>query len=101
MKKNTHYICVMMILTFLLLMIGCANYTYAITPESKDWYYGVDVSGWQGYIDYAKVKKDRIDIVYMKSSEGRTWKDSYFETNYRNAKVNGLKVRSISFFNSN
>ena len=36
MKKNTHYICVMMILTFLLLMIGCANYTYAITPESKD-----------------------------------------------------------------
>lgn len=44
-----------------------------------------------------KSKKDRIDIVYMKSSEGRTWKDSYFETNYRNAKANGLKVRSISF----
>lgn len=100
MKKNTHCLCVTVILIFLLFMIGCANCTYAIIPESKEWYYGVDVSGWQGYIDYAKVKNAGVDVVYMKSSEGSTWKDSYFETNYNNAKANGLKIRSISFLNS-
>ena len=55
-------------------------------------YQGIDVSNWQGYIDYARVKQSGIDIVYIKASQGTTRKDPYFETNYQNAKANGLKV---------
>lgn len=30
--------------------------------------------------------------MYIKASQGTTRKDPYFETNYQNAKANGLKV---------
>lgn len=53
---------------------------------------GIDVSNWQGYIDYSKVKSDGIEIVYIKASEGTNIVDSYFKTNYDNAKENDLKI---------
>lgn len=71
--------------------------TYALTPVSEPIYEGIDVSNWQGYIDYSKVKSSGIDVVYIKASEGTTFKDPYFEANYRNAKANGLKVGFYHF----
>lgn len=73
-------------------MISISTMCYAITPISEPMYEGIDVSNWQGYIDYAKVKAAGIDVVYIKASQGTTIKDAYFETNYKNAKANGLKV---------
>ena len=66
--------------------------TYAFSPSSKVQYDGIDVSSWQREIDFEKVKKAGIEIVYIKSSEGFTLVDPYFERNYREAKKYGLKV---------
>lgn len=55
-------------------------------------YAGIDVSQWQGHIDYKQVKDAGIEIVYIKASEGNNFIDPYFETNYENAKKHGLKV---------
>ncbi len=60
-------------------------------------YEGIDVSNWQGYIDYEQVKNDGIDIVYIKSSQGNNIVDTYFKINYNNAKANGLKVGFYHF----
>lgn len=65
---------------------------YAFGPDSQPIYQGIDVSGWQGNIDYAQVKAAGIEIVYMKASEGSGFVDPYFNQNYTNAKENGLKV---------
>ena len=65
---------------------------YAFSPWGDVIYQGIDVSGWQGNINYAEVKNSGIEIVYMKSSEGRSFVDPYFNQNYTNAKANGLKV---------
>ena len=65
---------------------------YAFSPWGDVIYQGIDVSGWQGNINYAEVKNSGIEIVYMKSSEGRSFIDPYFNQNYTNAKSNGLKV---------
>ena len=65
---------------------------YAFSPWGDVIYQGIDVSGWQGNINYAEVKNSGIEIVYMKSSEGRSFIDPYFNQNYTNAKANGLKV---------
>ena len=65
---------------------------FAFEPSSSKIYQGIDVSHWQGNIDFSFVKRSGIDIVYIKSSEGKSYIDSYFETNYKNAKANGLKV---------
>lgn len=70
---------------------------YAITPQSELKYQGIDVSDWQGYINYNQVKNDGIDIVYIKASQGQKIKDPYFELNYENAKENNLKVGFYHF----
>ncbi len=71
--------------------------TYAITPNSNPQYQGIDVSDWQGYIDYRRVRESGIEIVYIKASQGNNIKDPYFEINYENAKANGLKVGFYHF----
>lgn len=58
---------------------------------------GIDVSDWQGYIDYSQVKNSGIDIVYIKASQGNSIVDAYFRTNYENAKAQGLKVGLYHF----
>lgn len=73
------------------------NMTYAITPSSNPQYQGVDVSDWQGYIDYGQVRASGIEVVYIKASQGSTIKDPYFDINYENAKANGLKVGFYHF----
>ena len=60
-------------------------------------YEGIDVSDWQGYIDYNQVRNSGIEVVYIKASQGNNIKDPYFELNYENAKANNLKVGFYHF----
>lgn len=64
----------------------------AFSPASTPTYNGIDVSEWQGEIDYSSVANDGIEVVYIRSSEGTTYIDPYFKTNYQRAKANNLKV---------
>jgi GH25 family lysozyme M1 (1,4-beta-N-acetylmuramidase) len=73
------------------------NFVYSITPIGVPKYQGIDVSDWQGYIDYQEVRNNGIEIVYIKSSQGSNYKDPYFDINYENAKANGLKVGFYHF----
>lgn len=68
-----------------------SNISYGIVKNGEELIQGIDVSGWQGYINYEVVEESGIKIVYIKSSEGESV-DPYFELNYKNAKDNGLKV---------
>ena len=73
------------------------NFTYAITPIENPTIQGIDVSDWQGYIDYSQVRASGIEVVYIKASQGSNIKDPYFDINYENAKANGLKVGFYHF----
>ena len=55
---------------------------------------GIDVSSWQGNIDFAKVKASGIDFVIIRAGYGRETRqnDNCFELNYRNAKAASLDV---------
>ncbi len=64
----------------------------AFGPISDEIYEGMDVSVYQGNIDFKKVKEDGIQVVYIKSSQGFSYIDPKFERNYQRAKENGLKV---------
>ncbi len=54
----------------------------------------IDVSLWQGDIDFEKVKASGIDYVIIRAGYGRELdqKDEKFEENYRNAKAAGMKI---------
>lgn len=95
MKKGKRILIIFMILTFLIFVD--MNITYALTPASDPQYEGIDVSNWQGYIDYRQVRESGIEVVYIKSSQGSNIKDAYFDINYENAKENGLKVGFYHF----
>ena len=77
---------------FLLVLVLFPTFCFAFPSSSSVIYDGIDVSEWQGYIDYSSVKNGGIDVVYIRSSEGSNYIDPYFRDNYENAKDNGLKV---------
>lgn len=62
-----------------------------ITVE-KAYIKGIDVSKWQGNIDWSKVKNDGIEFVMIRSSYGKSSLDPKFEANYQGAKKNGIAV---------
>ena len=82
---------------FLVFIFTFLNSIYALSPQSQLSYEGIDVSDWQGYIDYSQVKNSGIEIAYIKASQGNNIKDPYFEINYENAKANNLKVGFYHF----
>lgn len=59
---------------------------------------GIDVSHWQGKIDFKKVAS-LCDFVIIKAGGGDAgkYKDSKFETNYKNARAAGLSVGAYYF----
>lgn len=77
---------------FLLVLMLLPTFCFAFPASTSITYEGIDVSEWQGYIDYAAVRNTGIDVVYIRSSEGSNYIDPYFRDNYENAKDNGLKV---------
>ena len=60
---------------------------------------GIDVSGWQGEIDFKAVKSSGIDFVIVKAGEGDVIVDTW-EKNFKNAKDAGLMVGAYWFCTS-
>jgi GH25 family lysozyme M1 (1,4-beta-N-acetylmuramidase) len=58
---------------------------------------GVDVSHWQGTIDWAKVATSGIRFAYLKASEGTTYVDPTFAVNRAGARANGVRVGAYHF----
>lgn len=87
MKK---FFSIIMLIILLILIWG--SKTFAINPSNNEIYEGIDVSRWQGTINFEKVANDGIDIVYIKATQGTTYVSPTFEEQYINAKNNGLKI---------
>lgn len=86
-------------LLWLFLLSSFAMYypVFALSPASDTIYQGIDVSAYQGRINYYEVKNAGIDIVYIKASEGDYLEDPEFRNNYEGAKQNGLNIGFYHF----
>lgn len=60
---------------------------------------GIDISHWQGYVDFNAVKASGIEFVIIKAggSDKGFYTDRCFEDNYTRAKAAGLKVGAYYF----
>lgn len=60
---------------------------------------GIDVSKWQGQVDFNAVKRTGVEFVIIQAGYGRsaTQKDPFFEINYQRAKAAGLHVGAYWF----
>ena len=58
-------------------------------------HFGIDVSAWQGNIDFDKVKQCGAEFVFIRIANyenGELVPDKYFQSNIKNAAASGLKV---------
>lgn len=62
---------------------------------------GIDVSGYQGTIDWAKVAASGRKFAIAKATEGTTFTDSTFATNWAAMKSHGILRSAYHFFHSN
>ena len=53
---------------------------------------GIDVSVWQGSIDWKKVKDSGVSFAMARASYGKSLKDKNFDTNMTNAQAQGLDM---------
>jgi lysozyme len=60
--------------------------------------HGVDVSRWQGEIDWATLRRQGANFAYIKATDGGDHTDPMFMTNWRRAKEAGIKRGAYHFF---
>lgn len=63
----------------------------AIPPSGGRQYRGIDISEFQGEIDFEEVRRSGIEAVYIRIGAGE-YTDEYFAENYERAKAAGLKI---------
>lgn len=63
----------------------------AIPPSGGRQYRGIDISEFQGEIDFEEVRRSGIEAVYIRAGAGK-YTDEYFAENYERARAAGLKI---------
>lgn len=79
------------------IIVAISTQAFAFSQSSEKLYNGIDVSEWQGNIDFEEVTRAGIEVVYIRASEGRGYVDPYFRENYEKAKANGLRTGFYHF----
>lgn len=82
---------------FCLSLFGWTSVGFALERGGTTQYDGIDVSAFQGDIDFDSVKAGGIEFVYIKASEGTTLVDPKFEDNYAGAKDADLLIGVYHF----
>lgn len=59
---------------------------------------GVDVSSYQGDIDWNILSEQEIEFAFIKATEGSSFVDEKFDINYKNASKTNLKIGAYHFF---
>ncbi|WP_343009951.1 LysM peptidoglycan-binding domain-containing protein [Clostridium celatum] len=61
-------------------------------------YKGIDISNWQGSINFSEVKNSGVQIVYIQATEGNFFTDPYLQEFYDEASSKGLSIGFYHFF---
>lgn len=102
MKKKKLFI------VFLLFLTGSVITTGVLFYHGILWFHnpsrsaypvqGVDVSSYQGEIDWEVLSKQDISFAFMKATEGSGFQDPYFASNWENASKTDLRIGAYHFF---
>ncbi|MBX3597394.1 MAG: glycoside hydrolase family 25 protein [Rhizobiaceae bacterium] len=69
----------------------------SMTPKNLA-VHGVDVSRWQGDIDWVKLRSQGANFAYIKATDGGDHLDPMFRTNWRKSHEAGLRRGAYHFF---
>ncbi|MFD2719008.1 glycoside hydrolase family 25 protein [Hymenobacter monticola] len=63
--------------------------------------HGIDVSAYQGRIDWPEVARHNVRFAFIKASEGATMRDARFARNWREARKAGVLCGAYHYFQPN
>ena len=105
MKNNPLFNKILIALACLILLGGslCAAFYFGILhmnyPELNGYTIkGVDVSSYQGDIDWDVLSSQGIEFAYIKATEGSSTVDRCFEANWQGASKTDLRIGAYHFF---
>lgn len=101
MKKRKYFwICALILVSFIVAGILIANKKIRINLLFAENYelHGVDVSHYQGKIDWSKLAQQNVDFAYIKATEGSSYLDECFIDNWQEAAKTDLYVGAYHFF---
>lgn len=77
------------------------HYSFPVSVHAQVHTRGIDVSKFQGTVNWTKVAKDKtVKFVYIKATEGTSIQDPYYKTNVAKARKAGLLVGSYHLYSS-
>ncbi|WP_151087170.1 glycoside hydrolase family 25 protein [Hymenobacter baengnokdamensis] len=63
--------------------------------------HGIDVSAYQGHIDWPRVAQQQVRFAFIKATEGATLRDARFARNWREARAAGILSGAYHYFQPN
>ena len=87
-------------LTALLLCAGLlaqAMPALALEPSSRPLYAGMDISVYQGEVDFNAARDDGIEVVYIRAGYGSGGVDACLQSHYQGARAAGLHIGFYHF----
>lgn len=104
MKRLMAFIrCLVLLATAGLLMFGFLRLQgWLLFPQEaapSQWeVFGVDVSSYQGEVDWTALARQGVDFAFIKATEGSSLVDRRFAQNWANARAAGVTVGAYHFF---
>lgn len=85
---------------FALVAAGIGTKVIRVTPWFASRYevHGIDVSHYQGRIDWKKIEEQDISFAFIKATEGSSTVDEYFQSNWEAASQTQLFLGAYHFF---
>jgi lysozyme len=65
---------------------------------NPSWFLGLDVSHYQGTVDWNSVAQERYTFAFIKATEATSWTDPEFSANWTGAKAAGLIRGAYHFY---
>ena len=99
-KKRTIIIGALCLVICITMIIMLLNGVIKLNNPSNEKYpiRGVDVSEYQGEIDWKTLSKQDIQFAFIKATEGSSYVDEYFKANWENAQKTKLAIGAYHFF---
>lgn len=97
-KKKIIVAIILLIFFILILLIIDKKIRFNLLLENKYEIRGVDVSHYQGDIDWEKMADESIDFAYIKATEGSSHVDEKFHANWENIAQTDLFFGAYHFF---
>lgn len=100
-KKRIGIVIICLVLAILLIVVFLWQQGIFIPNRSAIAKYpikGIDVSSYQGEIDWQEMQKQQVNFAFIKATEGSYYVDQQFQRNYEEAGKTKIKIGAYHFF---